>query len=58
MLVPMRTGLGCGTLPRRKEVTMEEVFWAIVVYTYVVGVLAVVGVGIVRMFGGFHRHQH
>lgn len=37
---------------------MESTFWAIVVYAYVVGVLAVVGFGVVRMFGGFHRHGH
>jgi hypothetical protein len=37
---------------------MEEAFWAVVVYAYVVGVLAVVGFGVARMFGGFHRPQH
>lgn len=37
---------------------MESTFWAIVVYAYVAGVLAVVGYAVVRMFGGFHRHGH
>jgi hypothetical protein len=37
---------------------MEEAFWAIVVYAYVVGVLLVIGFGAARMFGGFHGHQH
>jgi hypothetical protein len=37
---------------------METAFWTIVVYAFVVGVLAVVGFGIIRMFGGFHRHVH
>lgn len=37
---------------------MEAAFWAIVVYAFVVGVLAVLGFGIVRMFGGFHRQGH
>ena len=37
---------------------MEETFGAIVVYAYVVAVLAVVVFGMVRMFGGFHRHPH
>ena len=34
---------------------MESTFWAIVVYVYVIAVLAVVGFGAVRLFGGFHR---
>ena len=33
-------------------------FWAILVYVYVIAVLAVVGFAVVRMFGGFHRHVH
>ena len=37
---------------------MESAFWAIVVYVYVIAVLAVVGFGAVRAFGGFHRHVH
>ena len=37
---------------------MESAFWAIVVYAYVIAVLAVVGFGAVRLFGGFHRHVH
>jgi hypothetical protein len=35
---------------------MEDAIGAIVVYAYVVGVLAVVVFAIGRMFGGFHRH--
>lgn len=36
---------------------MESAFWAIVVYAVVIAVYAVVGFGLVRMFGGFHgRH--
>jgi hypothetical protein len=46
------------TLWQRKEAVMESALWAIVVYSYVVGVLAVVGFGVVRMFGGFHPHGH
>ena len=37
---------------------MEEAFWVVMVYAYVIGVLCVVGFGLARMFGGFHRHQH
>jgi hypothetical protein len=33
-------------------------FWAIVVYVYVIAVLAVVVFALGRMFGGFHRHVH
>jgi hypothetical protein len=36
----------------------EATFWAIVVFVYVIAVLAVVSYGVVRMFGGFHRHVH
>lgn len=54
----MRTGILRRTLRVRKEVTMEEAFWTVVVYAYVVGVLAVVAVGTARMFGGFHRPGH
>lgn len=35
-----------------------ETFWEIVVFVYVVAVLAVVVFGVGRMFGGFHRHVH
>ena len=35
-----------------------EAFWAIVVFAYVIGVRAVAGFAVVRMFGGFHRHVH
>ncbi len=37
---------------------MESAFWEIVVYAYVIAVLAAVGFGAVRVFGGFHRHVH
>lgn len=37
---------------------MEDVFGAIVVYAYVIGVLAVIVFAAGRMFGGFHRHTH
>lgn len=35
---------------------MEDAIGAIVVYAYVIGVLAVVVFATGRMFGGFHRH--
>lgn len=37
---------------------MEDVFGAIAVYAFVIGVLAVIAFATVRMFGGFHRHTH
>jgi hypothetical protein len=36
-----------------------EIFWTIVTYAFVVGTLAVVAIGLARMFGaGQHRPQH
>jgi hypothetical protein len=32
--------------------------WAIVVFAFVVAVLATVGAAFVGMFGGFNRHAH
>ena len=37
---------------------MEGWLGVLVVYVYVIGVLAVVGWALVRMFGGFRRHSH
>jgi hypothetical protein len=37
---------------------MESAFWEFVVYLWVIAVLAVVGFSVVRMFGGFHGHEH
>jgi hypothetical protein len=58
LLVPMRTVPRSTTLLWRREVTMEQAFWVVIVYAYVFGVLGFVGFAIVRMFGGFHHHQH
>ena len=33
-------------------------FWTIVVYVFVIAVLATVAYATVAMFGGFHRPQH
>ena len=35
-----------------------NIFWTIVVYIFVIGTLAAVGLGLVKMFGGGPRAQH
>jgi hypothetical protein len=47
-----------GTLRTTEGGVMEEVFWTIVVYAFVFGVLGTVVYSTYRMFGGGHRHQH
>jgi hypothetical protein len=54
----MRGGAERGSLGSTRGGVMEEVFWTIVVYAFVVGVLATAAYSTYRIFGGGHRHQH
>jgi hypothetical protein len=46
------------TLSGTEGGVMEEVFWTIVVYAFVVGVLTTVVFATLSIFGVGHHHQH